>query len=357
MPYYTRLILLIIISGFPGVVLGSTSGDPLFADHEPLAVTIKAPLRALARDRAEEPEYRPGTFSFTDLDGSLKEVEIKVRPRGKSRRRSDVCRFPPLRLNFRKKQVQDTLLDEQNVLKLVTHCRSSEQFQQYVLKEYLAYRLFNLMSDVSFRVRLLKITYIDSERDAKPLERYGFLIEHKNRLAQRLGTTVVDLNSIGYSDLAPEQASLVELYQYMISNTDFSIIAAMEGESCCHNSILLQGPGETYLPVPYDFDRTGFVDPPNGEPAEELGQRSLRDRLYRGFCRDPLFTEAAIAKADALRPQFEALIAQQADLSGRSQKKITDFLAGYYRTAQDPKRREAKMKCRGPMTTTPLTGG
>ena len=356
MPCYARLLLLIAVFTLPPGALANTAGDPLFADDSVLSVTLNATLSALSRDRDEEPEYRPGTFSFTDLDGTLKEVDVKVRPRGKSRRQKDVCRFPPLRLNFRKEQVADTLLDQQNVLKLVTHCRSSEQFQQYVLKEYLAYRLFNLMSDVSFRVRLLKITYLDSERDSKPLERYGFLIEHKKRLADRLGSTAVDMNSIGYNDLVPEQASLVELFQYIISNTDFSIIAAVKGDSCCHNSVLLEGPDETYLPVPYDFDRTGLVDPPNGEPAEELGQRNLRDRLFRGFCRDPQYLDAAIEAADELRPQFEALIAQQPDLSDRMKTKATDFLARYYRTVQDPKRREAKLKCRGPLTTSQRSG-
>lgn len=352
-----QVLLLTITFSLPLHALASADGDPLFTDDSVLAVTLTAPLRALSRDRDAEPEYRPGRFSFTDIDGAVKEVDIKVRPRGKSRRKKDVCRFPPLRLNFPKKQVEGTLFDQQNILKLVTHCRSSESFQQYVLKEYLAYRMFNLMSDASFRVRLLKITYLDSERDSKPLERYGFLIEHKNRLADRLDTGVAEVNSIGYTALVPEQSSLVELFQYMISNTDFSIIAAIEGESCCHNSVLLEGPDDTYLPVPYDFDRTGLVDPPNGEPAEELGQRNLRDRLYRGFCRDPQYTNGAIAKAAELRPQFESLIGQLPDLSERMRKKAVDFLAAYYRIAEDPKRREAKMECRGPMTTSRRVGG
>lgn len=351
-----RCLFLLMLVSLPEAAMADTDGDRLFADHSVLSVTLTAPLRAMSRDRDPEPEYREGSFSFTDIDGATKQVSVKVRPRGKSRRDRDVCAFPPLRLNFKKKEVEGTLFDEQNVLKLVTHCRNSEQFQQYVLKEYLVYRMFNLMSDASFRVRLLKLTYTDSERNSKPLERYGFLIEHKNRLAHRLGTEVVDLNKIGYSALEPRQASLAELHQYIVSNTDFSFIAAVEGESCCHNAVLLAGPDETYLPVPYDFDRTGLVDPPNGEPAEELGQRSFRQRIYRGFCRDPEHIEAAIARAAELRPQFEALIAQQPDLSDRMRERANDFLASYYRVADDPELRAVRMKCRGPLTPSQLTG-
>jgi hypothetical protein len=325
----------------------SEAVDPLFADDVLLEVTLTAPLRKMSRDKADEPDYSDGTLAYVDADGQERVLDLQVRPRGKSRRDRQVCAFPPLRLNFKKKQLEDTVFVNQNVLKLVTHCKSSPAFQRYVLKEYLAYRIFNLLSDASFKVRLLKVTYIDSERNAKPLERYGFLIEHKKRLAARLGTETADPVRIDSAELEPVQASIAELYQYLVSNTDYSFIAAPPGDTCCHNAILLKGPDGSYLPVPYDLDRTGLVDPPNALPDENLGQRSVRDRLYRGFCRDPQYLSDAIAKTLEMRPEIEALFADQPDLTPGDRKKAAKYLAAFYRTVEDPESTERRLKCRG----------
>jgi hypothetical protein len=327
----------------------SSEADPLFSTDSVLNITIDAPLRDMARDRSDEPEYRPGTLRFVDADGVTQQVEIKVRPRGKSRRDRTVCSFPPLRLNFKAKQLEGTVFENQNILKLVTHCKSSEKFQNYVLKEYLSYRMFNLLSDTSFRVRLLKVTYTDSERDAKPYERFGFVIEHKKRLAARLGAEAVEPVSIESSELEPHQASVAELFQYLISNTDYSFIAAPPGDTCCHNSILLQGPQGSFLPVPYDFDRTGLVSPPNALPDENLGQRTVRERLYRGFCRPPEYLNEAIAQTIAMRTQFEALFSEQIGLADGERRKALKYLDSYYKTVEDPSRRERALKCRGLM--------
>jgi len=358
----TAHLFIFTLFGIPLAAAQSTP-DPLFADTATLAVTLTAPLRQMSRDRSDEPEYLPGTFSYVDSAGAERSFDIRVRPRGKSRREREVCRFPPLRLNFEKKQVRDTLFDHQNVLKLVTHCRSSKSFQDFVLREYLAYRMLNLLTDVSFKVRLLKVTYLDSQRNSKPYERYGFFIEHKKRLADRLGLAVAEPVSISTDQLAPEQASIAELFQFLISNTDFSFIAAPPGEICCHNAILLRDdtppamPGDdfaatvtgAFLPVPYDFDRSGMVDPPNALPDENLGQKSVRDRLYRGFCRGGQYQAQAIEKTVTMRSEFEALINDQVDLGNGDRKEMLRFLEAYYRILERPSMRERMLKCRPPL--------
>lgn len=331
-----------------GAAAANPSGpDPLFADESVLKITLTGPFRSMSRDRSPEPEYSSGTLSYVDAAGAARQFDIRLRPRGNSRRDRNVCTFPPLRLNFEKKAMKDTLFDEQNVLKLVTHCRHNENFQEYLLKEYLAYRIFNLLSDASFKVRLLKVTYVDSERDRDGFERYGFFIEHKDRLAARLGTEVVEPDRITTDELDPGQASIAELFQFLISNTDYSFIAGPVGETCCHNAVLLAGEGGSYLPVPYDLDRSGLVNPPNGEPAEELGQRNLRDRLYRGFCRDPKYLQAALETTREERGPIEALFESQPDLSKRDSDDAVRFIESYYDIIDNERRRDRALKCRG----------
>lgn len=343
----TALVLLTVA----GAGRADSTPDPLFGSDDVLEVSLTGDLRAISRDRKEEPESRPGTLSYTDANGQQVTLNVMLEPRGKSRRTRKVCTFPPLWVEFDKAQVGDTLFAKQKRLKMVTYCRSPESFQDYVLKEYLAYRIFNVLSDQSFRVRLLRVAFTEQEGGRDPLVRYGFFIEHKGRLAKRLDARVAEpAERISPQRLEPEQAAIAALFQFMVSNTDFSFIAPPVDDVCCHNAVLLEPKGEPsasvlYHPVPYDFDRTGLVDPPNGLPAAELGQRSFRDRVYRGFCREPQLDEA-VAKTLAARPAIEALVREQADLGSRSREQALRFLASYYEQVEDPGRRDRALKCR-----------
>ncbi len=352
------LILIVLLGSPVTVVVAETAKpDPLFRSDEVLELTLTGELRALARDRKEVPDERAGTLSYTGEDGKPVTLAVMLEPRGKSRRDRDVCTFPPLWVHFDKSAVKGTLFAKQKRLKLVTYCRSPESFQDYVLKEYLAYRIFNLLSDVSFRVRLLKVAFAETGGSRDPLVRYGFFIEHKDRLARRLDARVTEPEErISPDRLEEAQTSIAGLFQFMVSNTDYSFIAPPVDDTCCHNSVLLvrrsaeettdDADGGPYLPVPYDFDRTGFVDPPNGQPAAELGQRSFRDRVYRGFCRASVYLDAAVEKTLAERGAIETLVSTQPDLGERSRDRALKFLAGYYDLMADPKRREQVLRCR-----------
>ena len=324
-----------------------TDTDPLFAGDEVLAITLRGPFAKMAQDRSPEPEEQPGTLAYVDANGQERTFDVQIRPRGKSRRDRLVCTFPPLRLNFKTKALTGTLLEGQDKLKLVTHCRSTASFQNFVLKEYLVYRLMNVLTESSFRARLLKITYQESDAGKGSSERYGFVIEHKNRLAKRLGLRVHEpLERIAVSSLAPPEAALAELYQYLVSNTDFSFIAPPIDDKCCHNAILLAGHPAGYVPVPYDFDRTGLVDPPNGQPAESLGQRTFRDRVYRGFCHPEPAIDNAIEATRAARADLLGLVENQVDLAKSHKVKALKFVESYYQIVDDQKRRERGIKCR-----------
>jgi len=243
--------------------------------------------------------------------------------------------------------VKQTLFRHQDKLKLVAHCRdNSDRYEQNIIEEYLAYRILNTLTDISYRVRLAHITYVDSEEKYDDRVRYGFFIEHKKSLSRRIDLPLISTERIRTSELAGPYSDLTSLFQFMISNTDFSFIAAPPGETCCHNAILLEGSEGTYLPVPYDFDRTGIVDPPNALPDENLRQKNVRDRLYRGFCVPDQYFTAELEKTRTLRPQLQALFENQNDLSERSRKTALRFLESYYRIIDTPAARERSLKCR-----------
>ena len=131
---------------------GEVEVPALFASHELIEFTIETDYGDLRGDRSQESEYRPAILRMTDDTGAAREIDIRVRTRG--RYRLENCRFPPLRVNFPRNSMGGTVFDGQNGIRLVSHCRDRDDDEQNVLKEYLVYRTFNLLTDESYRVRL-----------------------------------------------------------------------------------------------------------------------------------------------------------------------------------------------------------
>ena len=321
--------------------------DPLFQDDSVIEIVIRAPMRPLLGKRPDE-DYLPGTLSYTEADGSVVEFDIGIRTRGNFRRQPRVCPFPPLRVNIDKSQAEGTLFHKQNKLKLVAHCRdNSDRYEQNVIKEYLAYRILNTLTDVSYRVRLARVTYIDSEQKDDDRVQYAFFIEHKKRLSKRLGLPEISTSRISTSDLEGPYSDLTSLFQFMIGNTDFSPIAAAEGEECCHNSTLFGNEGERIYSIPYDFDMSGLVDAPYADPNPKFRIRRVTQRLYRGRCAyiDNLQTSLQLFQDN--RDAIYALIAQQEQLEESSRKEVTKFIDRFYKVIDDPKKvyREIQSDC------------
>ena len=183
-------------------------------------------------------------------------MPVTLSVRGITRRKKDICSFPPLRVEFNAKPAVTSIFKGQKSLKLVTHCQQNEAFQQYVLLEYAAYRLYNALTPESFRVRLAKIDYVDQDGHIIT-SRVGFFIEDVDDVAKRNGQDRLRrVNRISISQLDPAAAARLAVFQYMIGNLDWAMIASLPGEDCCHNARLIGVKGATtgLIPVPYDFD-------------------------------------------------------------------------------------------------------
>ncbi|MGI9238688.1 MAG: hypothetical protein ACR2QZ_14920 [Woeseiaceae bacterium] len=307
----------------------------LFADDTPLKVTIEAPLTTLMKERPDE-EYLEGTISFTGDDGAVQTLELKLRTRGKYRRSDENCEFAPIRLNFRKKQVVDTVFAGQDKLKLVTHCRDSALYRQLVLREYLAYRLLNLMTGKSFGVRLLEIEYIDTE-GAKPMTTVGFVIEDDDDVAARNGLVAIKTGDISMNDLDPGQQNLIHMFQYLIGNTDYSLYRSEPDDDCCHNSDLLSATeGAPYTPLPYDFDFAGLVNAPYAKPNPRYELMNVRVRLYRGLCKNNDLLPGTIQQFVDNKDAIFRTIDELEHLSSRSRRYVTRYLRAFFDHCSKP---------------------
>ena len=311
--------------------------DPLFASHEILQGEIEAPFGMLAQDRPNE-EEAPGTFRFTAQDGTLVEFDVAVRTRGRLRRGKETCTFPPLRLNFKKSQTKDTLFHKQDKLKLVTHCRNkARRYEQALVAEYLTYRIFNMLTERSFNTRLLRITYVPTDK-GRTFDTYAVLIESKDRLEKRLDAKPVIVEKVAVSTIQPEDLNLASVFQYLIGNTDFSPVQTAPDEDCCHNQVLFVREGELSYTVPYDFDQSGLVDAPHAFPNPRFRLKSARERLYRGRCVNNEYLPETLNLFRERRQDIEKLIEDQPELDKKTGRSMLEFIEKFYDTIDDPKR-------------------
>lgn len=311
--------------------------DPLFAGHEVLDVEIEGPFAFLVAERPDEEEV-PAKFRFRTADIDAVEFDVVVRTRGKSRRNRKVCPFPPLRLNFRKAQTSDTLFDGQDKIKLVTHCRNnSRTHEQALLSEYLAYRILNILTDSSFRARLLRITYVYTDMQLQ-VATWGILIEHVDRLGERLQARPLAVEKVGVRDLRPLDTNLASVFQYFLGNTDFSPIAAAPGEDCCHNQALLTPADGLHYTIPYDFDRTGWVNAPYATPNPRFRIRSVRQRLYRGRCVNNEHLDTSLQVFREHRDEIDALVKEQPGLTPATRRYLLKYSNAFFRIIDNPRK-------------------
>ena len=341
MRFRITLMILYAVLAMPAAEAGPP--DPLFQDHAALRVEITAPFARLINERPTDQEL-PGSFSFKGADGATIELDLQVRARGKYRHTN--CDFPPLFLNFKRSQVVGTLFDQQNKLKMVVHCKDSGRYQQSVLREYLAYRMLNVMTDQSFQVRLLDVTYVDSEGRRPRMVRSAFLIEHENRLADRLGMQRMNIFPDGVEAIQADHLNLTSVFQYLIGNTDFSAILGSK-EECCHNYAMFGADDGSLAAIPFDFDMSGFVNTPYARPETGLGIDNVRQRLYQGFCVNSRHVEASVSEFLQARDTLYALVADQKALEEGVRQRLAVYMDEFYETIGDSQgvKREILDRC------------
>ena len=320
---------------------------PLFTDDSTLELTIEGPIRQLRRDGAERPE-RDGLVRYLDAEGQELVLDVAIRVRGNTR--LDFCSFPPLRLNFRRRQLEGTVFTGQNQLKLVTVCRRERPYRDYIAQEYQIYRAYNALTDRSFRVRWANIEYVDTERRRRSFSEPAFLIEEDWEVAERLGMETLEVESLTASELDPRATALVSLFQFMIGNTDWSGTSGRPGDDCCHNGKVLGAPNSSVgrVLLPYDFDYAGLISTEYAQPNEGLSISSVRERLYRGYCATNAELAWAVTRMNEQRDRVqEAFDADPATTGAR--RRALRYLNESYEIINDAELRASQIieACRG----------
>jgi hypothetical protein len=305
-------------------------GRRLFQEAEPLAFTLAADFKAVNRDRNYgSTKTFPAVLTVGGQEGTVPAVPLKValHTRGNIRLRADVCSFAPLGIEFVKQDAKLTVFDGQSKLKLLAHCNEAQTFDQLVLLEYLAYRLYNVMTPRSFRVRLARATYVDSKSGRTLSTHNAVFIEDDDDVARRMDGRAVELSGMLFKDFDQESLTLMTVFQYMIGNPDYSI-------SGMHNVRAVQTPAKVFYPITWDFDVTGLVDPQYAFPIPQVRKQiaAVRTRSYLGPCRTVDEFEPTFASFRAKQAEMQALVGSIPGLGDAERRKALEYLREFFAT-------------------------
>jgi hypothetical protein len=219
-----RLSLLVLACG---ALVRDAGAQALFRSEEPLTLTLTTNLRDLLRERdSTELRWFGAEMSYTDERGVARRVPTELRARGHFRRQARNCAFPPLFIRAGRTARDSSILQGNPRLKIVTPCRpTAEDYQQYILLEYLMYRTYPVINEVHHRTRLANITYKDSTDRVKPIVVTAFFLEVEQEVADEYGLEFSEQTGALFADVDSIALDRLSLFEYWIGNTDWSLAA------------------------------------------------------------------------------------------------------------------------------------
>jgi len=316
--------------------------NALFREDAPLEFTMTADFKTVFKDRDTTSEARyPATMRYRAPEGDEGEIPVEVGTRGHSRLLRAVCDFPPLRVYLPAKEDRPDLWRGQKSLKLVVNCKPRDrEYGQYVLHEYLVYRMYNLFSAMSFKVRLAKATYLQSTSGDTVATTWSFFIEDPDDMAKRNAGVIFEDQGVRFRDVDSLTMQKVGVFQYMVANTDWA-------PQVLHNIRVVRVDPGTYYPVPFDFDFAGVVNARYARPSQQLGIRRVTQRLYRGACYPP---ESYTSIFEEFRAKKDQIYEMHRTLEGFDPKRVENalrYLDEFYRVIDDERaaKREFQSVC------------
>lgn len=334
---------------------------PLFAEDTILHVSMPVDFSKLCRPRETEGcDFTPTVLTYGTRDEEKRSMPVEIKVRGGWRSLSRNCSTPLLWVRFAEDQVAGTPFEGQSLLPLTTHCGKGisvewlshrirrEDFAQNLLREFLAHRIYNLLTDLSLRARLVRITYPrDPDRPDRYIEHYAFFTEHFESAAARTGNEYLPRGSFDPSRLDARSGARMAVFQFMIGNTDWSI--ARE-----RNTMLLQDGAGNQLPVPYDLDMSGLVDSGYAGPPPGLPIESVRERYFLGYCQPGTDWDALFAEFNDRKTAILALSSRVPALNRASQRWVQRYLGSFFDILDSEKlRRESIVEACQPWPPSP----
>ena len=343
------ILLLILLSG----VLQNTTAQvtALFQEKEPIRITLVTDVLALENDKSENPEYIGAMLLHHITDHKFDAFDLKVRARGNTRRVSGLCEFPPLKFNFKKNQLKNTIFDGVDKLKFVSQCRQEESFKEYLLEEYLLYNIYNILTENSYKTRLVYIEIKDFQLRVPSISMTGFLIEEDDSFAKRIGAKEFEGRVYSQENCDNEALDIMSMFQFMIGNTDWYV-------NTRHNiDVFEKKDDKALIPVAFDFDFAGVINTPYATPSKQIPITKVTQRYYKGSCNDQEAFHPVIELFNSKKEEIYALYNSFDLLPVPSVKKSLKYYNKFYKIINDPSLAESSFDsaCQSPFIPKNIT--
>lgn len=328
MMYRVLIIIFLLALNVPFAIRtvaqnNNDEGFFLFGSEDVLEVSLKFDITTFVRKKPAE-EYMDAEIVYHNSPNDSLVNNIRLRSRGNTRHQICIC--PPIRLNFDNCENRPLDLEGVSNVKIVTHCKNNSNFEEYLLKEYLAYKLYNVVTDTSFRVRLLHIKYIDTGARNFNMSRYAIAIEPVDVLSARLEAVEKEDVVVRTTFIDTQNYDKLCLFQYMIGNDDWHL-------ANLHNLKLIEpeiGNKSVLAAVPYDFDYSGLVEAYYALPSELYGLENIRDRVYIGPCRTDEEIRSLMQFFLDHKAEFYEEIEKIDFLSEKKKKRVLSYIDSFF---------------------------
>ena len=325
----------------------SATGSTLFESTETLRIRIEAPWRELTGEM-EAGKSAAGRLSLENGSEGRVSFPITITTRGLSRIR--VCEFPLLTLDLETAATLGPPWDGLQFVHLTTQCRGDLRSRDHLELEYLSYQAYRLLDQPALGARMAFVEYLDTDGRRSAHSPLAFLVEDLHSAAARSAMLWLEPPTVAIKALSPDALAMLGLFQFMLGNTDWSVLSGPPGYPCCHNVAIFgpEGAETDLIPVPFDLDSTGLVDPPYAAPAPGLPIQRVRQRLYRGFCEVNPNLPQAIERLQSKRSDLLALFEESVRLSPSAKRSARRYLEGFFEILEDPRKleRQVLQKCR-----------
>ena len=320
-----KFIKLVLITFFLGSVSlsGSFAQDypDLFSSEDPLELQMSLSVKEV-RKETNDSTYMETFLRYKNTEGAWDSLKIDVRTRGNFRLNN--CFYPPLRVKIKKKDRKNTPFEGHKDLKLVIPCTKVKNANDFIAKEYLAYKIYEEVAEYTFQTRLLNISFFNLDnRKNESIEMIGFFIEDDDKVADRFEGEIYDDKRLAPNFMDAPTSARHDFFQFLIGNTDWS-------NMFMHNEKVLRLPGEKFVPLAYDFDMCGLVNPPYAQVSNLVDIEKITDRLYRGYCRGEPLLQAVREEFLAKESAILALVDSQLYLNEKDAKTVKSFIDDFF---------------------------
>ena len=301
--------------------------DLLFSNKKPLKIKLNYSNKNLNKNTNDSTFIKSKIIFFEKKIN--KEIQVSLRARGNFRRKH--CYFTPVKIKIKKSDALNTIFSDNRTLKLVLPCKNNRDKNDNILKEFIAYKIYEIISLYYFKTRRLEVDYTN-QKNKKGINYNlaGFLIEDDDKVAKRFDGKIVKRK---ISPLAMDDFNSVNLsfFNFLIGNTDFSSAHQHNGKLLFYEKKI--------IPIPYDFDLTGWVKPKYGLGITNRLGYSFEERNYIGFKRGKnIYSKVRNHYLRLKEKIFNTVELYESEFEyKKSYNLMMDYLRGFYEILEDDK--------------------